>query len=111
MNKQIASAALACFTALFLAACATAPEPKADAKPAAPALTDEAKSALTQAEADIKKAKAEYALWATAQDALKAAQDAAKEGESAKVVSQSKKASALAKAGLEQNKYPSTEMK
>ena len=111
MNKQIASAALACFTALFLAACASGPAPQAEAKPAMPALTDEAKSALAQAEADIKSAKAQYGLWTTAEDALKDAKEAAKEGDSATVVKKSKKASELAKLGLAQNKYPSTEMK
>ena len=111
MNKQIASAALACFTALFLAACATGPAPQAAAKPAAPALTAEAKSALAQAEADIKAAKAEYGLWTTAQDALKDAQEAAKKGDSTTVLREAKEASALAKLGLAQNKYPSTELK
>lgn len=112
MNHRLTSIALAGFTALFLAACATAPAPKtAEAKPAAPALSDEAKSALSKAEADIKAAAAKYALWTTAESALKAAQDAAKAGDSAKVIAQSKEASTLAALGIEQTKYPSTEQK
>ncbi|NWG87808.1 MAG: hypothetical protein HXY26_09960 [Hydrogenophilaceae bacterium] len=108
MRNQLASVALASLLALFLSACAGTPAPTADA---APALTDEAKAALAQAEKDVKEAKAKFALWTTADKALKDAQAAAKKGDSAAVTKQAKLASDHAKMGLEQTKYPSTEPK
>lgn len=111
MQKPIVSAALAALLALTLAACGTTGGEKVAAEPAKPTLSEEAKQALANAEADIKKAKAEYALWTTAEDALKKAQEAAKAGDSAAVLKLSAQASKLSKLGLEQTKYPSTELK
>ncbi|TCS71551.1 murein lipoprotein [Sulfuritortus calidifontis] len=104
MRKQLASAALASLLALFLSACAGGPATEAG-------LTDEAKAALAQAEKDVKDAKANFALWTTADKALKTAQEAAKKGDSETVTKQAKLASDHAKMGLAQTKYPSTEIK
>lgn len=76
-----------------------------------PLITAEAQAALAAAEADVKKAKAEFALWTTAESAFKAAQESAKTGDSEAVIKQAKKASALVELGLKQKSYPSTEMK
>lgn len=103
MRKQLASAALAGLMALFLSACATGPATQADA---GPAISDEAKAALAQAEKDVKDAKAKFALWTTAEKALKDAQEAAKKGDSDAVVKQSKTASEHVKLGLAQAAYP-----
>ena len=102
MRKLLASAALASLTALFLGACATTQTA---------GINDEAKAALAQAEKDVKDAKAHFALWTTADKALKAAQDAAKKGDSATATKQAKLASDHAKMGMDQAKYPSTEQK
>ncbi|MDO9114464.1 MAG: hypothetical protein Q7U63_11820 [Polaromonas sp.] len=71
-------------------------------------LTDEAKKALAQAEADVKAAKDKDALWTTAADALKHAKDAAKKNDSAEVIKNSKEASDHAKLGIAQKQYPLT---
>lgn len=78
------------------------------ASPAKPALSDEAKQALAKAEADIKEAKAQGALWTTAADALKKAQDAATKGDSAATLKFAKTASEHAGLGLKQKAYPLT---
>ena len=81
----------------------------AAAKPEAKAaVTDDAKQALSKAEADVKAAKAKGALWTTAEDALKKATEAADKGDSAAVVKNAKTASEHAQLGLEQLKYPVT---
>lgn len=74
----------------------------------APALSDEAKQALSKAEADVKEAQAKKALWTTAQDALKKAKEAAGKGDSAAVVKESHKASEQAQLGIKQLSYPPT---
>ncbi len=76
---------------------------------APPALTPEALAALGQAETDIKQAKAAYALWTTAEAAIKRAQEAAKAGDSATVIGEARIASEQAKLGLTQKNYPTTE--
>lgn len=89
---------------LVLSACQTTPPP-----PAATAKTeisDEAKNALAWAEADVKDAAKANALWTTADNALKAAKEAAAKGDSAATIKNAKTASAQAKLGLEQKKYP-----
>lgn len=75
-------------------------------EPTKSALSDEAKKALADAEADVKAAKAKEALWTTAEDALKKAQEASKKGDSAETVKQAKYASGQAKLGIEQKTYP-----
>jgi murein lipoprotein len=83
---------------------------KAPAKVEAPQaqLSDEAKKALAQAEADVKAAQEQKALWTTAQDALKNAKEAAKKNDSAAVIKNAKEASEHAKLGIAQTKYPLT---
>jgi len=75
----------------------------------APTLSDAAKSALAQAEADAKAARAAFTLWVPAENALNAAQEAAKEGDSAAVLRHAQTVSDLTRLGAEQAKYPSTE--
>lgn len=84
-----------------LSACQTTP-------PAAPKaeLSDEAKIALSWAEADVKDAVKAGGAWTTAQDALKAAKEAAAKGDSANAIKNAKTASAHAKLGQGQTKYP-----
>jgi murein lipoprotein len=73
-----------------------------------PALSDEAKQALATAEADIKEASNQRALWTTAEDALKKAKEAAAKGDSAATLKFAKTASEHAKLGLKQKTHPST---
>jgi murein lipoprotein len=85
---------------------APAPVKKVEAPQAQ--LSDEAKQALAQAEADIKAAQEKKALWTTAQDALKQAKEAAKKNDSAAVIKHAKQASEHAKLGIAQTQYPLT---
>ena len=78
------------------------------AEAAKPALSDEARQALAKAEADVKEAKTQMALWTTAEDALKKAQEAAAKGDSAATLKFSKTASEQARLGLTQKSYPLT---
>jgi hypothetical protein len=78
---------------------------------AKPTISAEAKQALDQAMADVTAAKAQFALWTTADTALKPAEDAVKTGDSATVIAKAKFASAQCKAGIAQLSYPSTETK
>lgn len=71
-------------------------------------LTDEAKQALAKAEADIKAAQTQKALWVPAQNALKQAKVAAEANDSATVIKQANMASELAQLGIAQTKYPVT---
>ena len=75
-----------------------------------PELTEDARQALTQAEADVQAAQAAFTLWLPAENALKAAQEAAKTGDSAAVLRHAKAVGELTKLGAEQAGYPSTEM-
>lgn len=113
MNSKIASVALAGLFAFILSGCGSAPTMTSEApkEAAKPALSAEAQQVLTQAEADVKLAKSKFALWTVTETALKAAQEAAKAGDSAAVMKQATMASTLAKAGIDQVSYPSTEQK
>lgn len=117
MQIKFASIAAAGLLAFILSGCGTAPaktaaaEPAKAAEPAAPALTAEATQALAAAEADWKKAKAEFALWTTTDKAFKDAQEAAKAGDSAAVMKLAKKVSGQVKIAMEQKNYASTELK
>lgn len=117
MQVKFASVAFAGLLAFVLSGCGTtpaqtrAPEPAKATEPAKPALSPEAQQALAAAEADWKKAKAEFALWTTADKAYQDALDAAKAGDSAAVLKLARKVSDLTKLGLAQKSYPSTEMK
>jgi hypothetical protein len=104
MQKRILMA-LAAAGALTLAGCQTTPTATATATPA---LSDEAKIALSWAEADVKDAKKVGMEWTTAADALKAAKEAAAKGDSAATIKQAKIASEHAKLGVGQHKYPHT---
>jgi len=71
-------------------------------------VTDEAKQALSKAEADVKAARAKGALWTSAEDALNKAKESAQEGDSSAVIKHAKTASEHVQLGLEQLKYPVT---
>lgn len=104
------------FSFLLLGGCQSSgtakPDSSAVATPATeaakPSLSEEARQALTKAEADVKEAKSQKALWTTAQDALKKAQEAAAKGDSATTLKFSKTASEHARLGLTQKSYPLT---
>ena len=85
---------------IALSGCATQ-----QATPAKPALSAEAKAALTAAEAAHKDAMAKFALWTTADAALKAAKEAAEKGDSATVIKQSKIVQEHTKMGIAQLDY------
>lgn len=116
MNSKIFSAAAASLIGLFMIGCSATPTksaetPKTPAAVAAPTISAEAQKALIQAEADVKTAKSKFALWTTAETALKAAQEAAKAGDSAGVIGQAAYVSSQVKQGLAQLNYPTTEQK
>lgn len=101
--------------AAFLVACGQTPPrvpepPKAAEKPKTD-ITEEARGALAQAEADVANARARFALWTTAESALNLARDAARAGDSPTVVKQAAIASEQARKGLDQLAYPGTELK
>lgn len=87
---------------IALSGCAT----QQAAPPAKPALSAEAKAALTAAEAAHKDANAKFALWTTADAALKAAKEAAEKGDSDTVIKQSKIVQDHTKKGIAQLDYP-----
>lgn len=94
---------------LALSGCAAtkqATQPAKAAEAAKPALSAEAQSALSAAQAAVKDAKAKNALWTTADSALKAAEAAAEKGDSATVIKQAKLASDHVQKGLTQLTYP-----
>jgi len=91
---------------LGLSGCAGTETKPAEKAAAAPALSAEAQSALTAAQAAVKDAKAKNALWTTAESALKAAEEAAKKGDSATVIKQSKLASDHVQKARVQMNYP-----
>jgi murein lipoprotein len=96
-----------------LSACSQMPAKTAEApkEAAKPTISDEAQKALAQAEADVKAAQAKFALWTTAETALKQAQEAAKAGDSGAVIKQAAYVSEQVKGGFAQQSYPSTEQK
>ena len=98
--------ALTAASLLAMSGCAVQEE-----KPAAPKISEGAKSALAAAEAAVKKAKAEDALWTTADAALKKAQEAEKKGDSAGVVKAAEEAKKQAELGLAQKNYPVLDIK
>jgi murein lipoprotein len=109
MNSKSASLALASLLTIFAAGCGTTASKEASA-PGAP-LSDAAKSALADADASVKAAKANFSLWLPSEDAYKKAQEAAKKGDSATVVKQTAIVMDLNKLAAAQNSYPSTELK
>ena len=79
--------------------------------PAQPAISAEARAALSSAQVAVKEAQAKYALWTTAESAIKTAEDAAKAGDSDAVIKNAKFAEQQARLGLEQAKVRALEMK
>ena len=113
MKRKLTALAFVVLNTFALTACSSAPTAPAEAPKAVatPALSEAAQQALAKAEADVKDAKAKFALWTTAESALKAAQEAAKAGESDIVIKQAKFVSEQVERGLAQLAYPSTEPK
>jgi len=108
--------AIITFGFLLLGGCQNSGTAKPDSSSAAspatetakPARSEEARQALAKAEADVKEAKIQKALWTTAEDALKKAREAATKGDSAATLKFSKTASELVRLGLIQKTYPLT---
>lgn len=99
---------------LSLVACAPVPpkpDPVAPSPSGIPAISPEARNLLAQAEQDVQAAREQFALWTTAEAALKLAWEAANAGDGATVTKQARRASELVKAGLAQLAYPGTELK
>ena len=113
MKFKSATVAAVGLVALALSACSQTPTKAAEApkEPAKPTISAEAQRSLDQAEADVKTAKAKFALWTTAETGLKQAQEAAKAGDSTGVIKQAAFVSEQVKSGLAQLSYPSTEQK
>ena len=120
MKQTLATLAFVGLSTFALSACSSAPAKTAEApKQAAeapqaaakPTISDAAQQALAKAEADVKAAKAKFALWTTTSKALETAQEAAKEGNSAAVIKNAQFASSQAALGIAQLSYPSTELK
>lgn len=113
MKFKFATVVSAGLLTLVLSACGQTPIKAAESpkEPAKPTISAEAQKALEQAEADVKTAKAKFALWTTAETGLKQAQEAAKAGDSASVIKQAAFVSDQVKSGLAQLSYPSTEQK
>ncbi len=105
--KQLFFAVLGA-SALVLAGCQTTYKEQTvkAAEAPKPTLSAEATQALAKAEADVKAAKAQNALWTTANDALTKAKEAAAKFDSATVIKLSKTASEHAQLGIQQLKYP-----
>ena len=87
---------------IALTGCAT----QQAAEPTKAGLSAEAKASLAAAEAAHKDAMAKFALWTTADAALKAAKAAAEKGDSDTVIKQSKIVQEHTKMGLAQLNYP-----
>jgi len=83
----------------------------APAATAAPAISSNAQAALGKAQTAVKEAKAKYALWTTAENALNAAEEAAQKGDSEGVMKNAKTAEEQAHLGMEQAKLPPLELK
>jgi len=113
MKFKFATVTAAGLFNIALTACSQTPTKAAEVpmQPAKPAISTEAQQALSQAEADVKTAKAKFALWTTAETGLKQAQEAAKAGDSASVIKEAAYVSEQVKGGLAQLSYPSTEPK
>ena len=110
MSSKMVSFFVVCLTALFMQGCATPSKPdEAPQAGAAPKISAEAEQALAKAEADINLARSKFALWTSAENALKSARKAASTGDSVAVIKHAGQASDQARLGLAQIDYPSTE--
>lgn len=105
--------------AALVASCVTAPPPAPPPEPPrveipkgptpeqiAAAAAEEAKALLAQAETDIQRARAKRALWQQAWEDLVAAREAVASKDSARAARHARRASELARLGLEQLTYP-----
>lgn len=104
--------------ALALAGCVTAPEPAAPPPPKveaprgpspaelAAAASEESRALLAQAETDIQRARSKRALWQQAWLDLIAAREAVTAKDNARAATHARRASELARLGLEQLTYP-----
>ncbi|MDD5388807.1 MAG: hypothetical protein PHD37_05650 [Gallionellaceae bacterium] len=113
MKQKLATLAFLGLTTFALTACSSAPATNAEAPKEAvkSALSDAAQQALDKATADVKTAKAKFALWTTADKAYKDALEAAKAGDSNAVIKQATFVSDQVARGIAQLSYPSTELK
>lgn len=111
MYSKFAAATAIGLLGLLLTACGATPIKPVEVTIAAPTISDEAKKALAQAEADVAAAKEKFALWTTAVSALKAARKAVEAGDSVGVINHANYASGQAWLGIAQLDYPSTEKK
>jgi hypothetical protein len=71
-----------------------------------PVAADEAEAAVADAQAWVKQAQAERALWTSAEDALRKARHALQEGDRAMAVEQARIAQKQAELGIAQKSYP-----
>lgn len=113
MKQKLATLAFLGLTTFALSACSstsamTSEAPKEATKSA---LSNTAQQALDKASADVKTAKAKFALWTTADKAYKDALEAAKAGNSDAVIKQATFVSSQVAQGIAQLSYPSTELK
>ncbi len=117
-HTSLARHALVVIVCLATAACAlletrateAPPVPSGTAAQGRHALSEEARAALAQAEADIQRAREAFALWTTADAAFNQAKAAAELGDSGMVIAQSRIVAELVQLGLAQKSYPSTEI-
>jgi murein lipoprotein len=77
----------------------------ANANPVAPD-TAAAESAIAEAEAAVRQAQAERALWTSAEDALRKARRALQEGDTTMAVKQARIAQKQSELGIAQRNYP-----
>lgn len=113
MKQKLATLAFVGLAAFVLSACSSTPTKTAETakEPAKSLLSDAAQQALDKATADVKTAKAKFALWTTADKAYKDALESAKTGDSNAVIKQATFVSDQVARGIAQLSYPSTELK
>lgn len=104
--SKVLLAALTSAALLGLSGCADTQMSQSMPAAAHATISAEAQGALSAAQADVKEAKAKFALWTTAENALKSAETAAGKGDSAMVIKEAKWASELTRKGLAQLDYP-----
>ncbi len=111
MKSTFATVMAHALMAMALAGCGQAPTRAVEAPKdsVSPAISEEAREALARAEADVEAARTQFALWTTAEAALRQARDAAKAGDSGTVIQQSRFVAEQVKGGMAQLSYPSTE--
>lgn len=113
MKIKFAPLAATVLAGFALTACSQTPTKTAEVPrdSAKPSISAEAQKALDQAEVDIETAREKFALWTSAETALKQAREAAQAGDSAAVIKLADFVAIQVKGGLAQLSYPSTEQK